>query len=290
MKQPSYPCSCITCHKLFSSHGIDTHFMRSHGTKEQQDLFKNAAFANKATSAKLQSTYYQLPNYCKECSSVIPYNKRSNIFCSHTCSATASNRERIKNGYIISDLVRESIRNKLKSYNKSCRISRKSLVGFSGPHTKISFKTCKFCSLGFVTPTSKRTRICDKCQHLKWNNNKDKYSFRFNVFDYPDLFDLDQLKLVGWVSFGGKRGGTKNPKGLSRDHRVSVFEAKKFNYDPYYISHPVNCELMPHTTNNKKKTKSSITYTKLIESVNAYDSRVITEKSYSVTPKLFNIK
>ena len=71
----------------------------------------------------------------------------------------------------------------------------------------------------------------------------------------------------------GKRGGKKNINGLSRDHRISVNEAKKFNYDPYYISHPLNCELMPHQQNNKKKTKSSTTYDELVKLVNDYDNR-----------------
>lgn len=255
MKQPSYPCSCITCQKPFSSLGIDTHFMRSHGTKEQQDLFKNAALANKATSAKLQSAYYQSPSYCKECNSVIPYDKRSNIFCSHTCSATATNRSREESGWTHSQDSLGKIRDKLSI--------------FAGPYTKIYFKPCKFCSKSFVT--TGRARVCKDCQHLKWYNNKDQYSFKFNIFDYPDLFDLSQLTTVGWVSFGGKRGGTKNPKGLSRDHKVSVNHAKRFNYDPYYISHPLNCELMPHTKNNKKKTQSSITYDELVRLVDEYD-------------------
>jgi hypothetical protein len=255
MKQSSYSCFCIACQKPFSSLGIDTHFMRSHGTKEQQDLFKNAALANKATSAKLQSTYYQTPNYCKECSSVIPYNKRSNIFCSHTCSATATNRSREESGYSLSESSRNIIRDKLSI--------------FAGPYTKIYIKPCKFCSNSFVT--TGRERVCKDCQHLKWYNNKDQYSFKFNIFDYPNLFDLSQLTTIGWVSFGGKRGGTKNPKGLSRDHKVSVNHAKLYNYDPYYISHPLNCELMPHTKNNKKKTQSSITYDELVRLVDEYD-------------------
>lgn len=80
MKQPSYLCSCVTCHKPFSSLGIDTHAMRSHGTTEQQNLFKNAAIAKKAKAEKLKSAYYTMPNYCKECNSVVPYSKKIAVF------------------------------------------------------------------------------------------------------------------------------------------------------------------------------------------------------------------
>lgn len=60
--------------------------------------------------------------------------------------------------------------------------------------------------------------------------------------------------------------------GVSRDHRVSVSSAIKNNYDPYYITHPINCELMHHIDNVKKHTSSSITYEELIKQVNDYDN------------------
>jgi len=63
-----------------------------------------------------------------------------------------------------------------------------------------------------------------------------------------------------------------NTNGLTRDHKISVNEAIRNNYDPYYIKHPLNCELMSWKKNNKKKTKSSITYSKLKQLVDAYDA------------------
>jgi hypothetical protein len=73
------------------------------------------------------------------------------------------------------------------------------------------------------------------------------------------------------VFCGGKSKQPINKNGISRDHRVSVFEAIRQNYDPYYIKHPVNCELMLHCENNKKKSKSSISYDQLVKLVNDYD-------------------
>ena len=55
----------------------------------------------------------------------------------------------------------------------------------------------------------------------------------------------------------------KNVEGLSRDHRVSVNEAIKNNYDPFYIKHPLNCEIMTQRANSSKKGKNSITYEEL---------------------------
>lgn len=220
---------------------------------------QTAIDAIQAKSKKLQETYLLNPTCCLTCSNTISYDCRHNKFCSHSCAAVHSNKQRTETGYSMSLASRDQIRAKLSVY--------------VGPYSKLSTKNCKFCKNQFITPVANRTQVCNNCQHLKWNNNKDQFSFRFNVFDYPDLFDLEQLKTTGWVAFGGKRGGVKNINGLSRDHRVSVNEAKKFNYDPYYISHPLNCELMPHHQNNQKKTKSSITYLELVKLINDYDNR-----------------
>ena len=97
------------------------------------------------------------------------------------------------------------------------------------------------------------------------HNGRAKYWFTFNVFHYPDLFDLDFVKEVGF------RNTTTNPNGVTRDHRISVNEAIRNNYDPYYIKHPLNCELMLFEENNKKKTNCSITYDELTRIVNEYE-------------------
>ena len=271
MKQPTLPCSCIICKKQTSDLGIMTHFLRSHGTDEQKQLFANNHMSNVSKTAK--EKYNQHPKLCKECSTIINYEDRVNKFCSRSCAALAINKARTDAGWVVSPEQRLKTSQKLIKYNISIgnKISsmHETIKTASGGFSRIYFMKCKFCNDVFTARTT--TRVCLACQHLKWNNNKDQYAFRFNLFDYPNLFDLDILKQIGWVSFGGKRGGHKNADGLSRDHRVSVNDAKKFNYDPYYISHPLNCELMPHIKNNKKKTKSSISYEELVRLVNEYN-------------------
>ena len=102
---------------------------------------------------------------------------------------------------------------------------------------------------------------------------RNRYKFTFNVYNYPDLFDLDRIKEIGWFAPGGK-SGRWNINGLSRDHKVSVNEAILNNYDYYYITHPMNCEIISHKMNNKKKTKSSITYEELVKLVDDYDRKM----------------
>jgi hypothetical protein len=89
-----------------------------------------------------------------------------------------------------------------------------------------------------------------------------RFSFEFNVYHYPNLFNLELLNERGWYSPKGK-SGKWNPSGLSRDHKVSIAEAIKNNYDPFYIKHPLNCELMPHNENSIKHDKSSIMFQEL---------------------------
>jgi predicted Zn-ribbon and HTH transcriptional regulator len=259
MKQPSYLCSCLICKKSTSSLGIATHFMRIHGSQEQKSLFLNAIVVAKKNAKKIQDEYNIQPNSCQECGIALTYSQRANKYCSSSCSCTANMKIRKTSGWSLPTESRNKTRNKLKTV--------------LGPYTKIRIPSCKFCQELFVTTA--KTRICNGCQHLKWNNNKDQYSFKFNVFNYPDIFDLTLIQTHGWVSFGGKRGGSKNIYGLSRDHKVSVCHAKQFGYDAYYISHPLNCELMPHDKNNKKNTNSSITYNELILLVTEYDNRSI---------------
>lgn len=100
-----------------------------------------------------------------------------------------------------------------------------------------------------------------------------QYAVRFNVYQYPQLFDIESLDVHGWYSPKGK-SGKWNPTGLSKDHIISVKDAVFNNYDPYYISHLMNCQLITHKENNEKKTTSLITYNELINKVNAYDMSV----------------
>ena len=138
-----------------------------------------------------------------------------------------------------------------------------------GPFSRVFVCTCRHCKTKFVSRIKKQ--YCTEHKDMYSASNKSGYKFTFNVYHYPDLFDLAQLKQIGWFSPGG-RAGEWNIDGLSRDHKVSVGESVANNYDPYYITHPMNCELMPHSKNNSKKTRSSITYDHLKTLVDQYES------------------
>ena len=238
----------------------------------------NASISRASAKNSRIIEYNANPNQCyyTGCNSIIPYDKRSNKFCSQSCSAKVSNESRDPSIYITTATKTVSCTKCNTNVDIHLRRSANKFIcdacKIVYPHSKVHCTSCKFCNSAFYTNTS--AIVCNQCQHLKWNNNKNQYSFKFNVFDYPDLFDLVLLQSIGWVSFGGRRGGNKNLSGISRDHKVSVSDAKKYNYDPYYISHPCNCELLPHHINNSKNTKSSISYEQLVELVTEYDLKL----------------
>ncbi len=94
---------------------------------------------------------------------------------------------------------------------------------------------------------------------------RERFAFTFRLEDYPNLFDVEQIRKVGL--FHPK----KNPKGLSRDHRVSINEAIKNQYDPFYIKHPLNCKIMTQSENSSKKSRSSISYAALKKAVDEFE-------------------
>ena len=53
---------------------------------------------SKRIGLELKEKYYENPKKCKTCDKILPYEKRRNIFCNHSCSAIKSNpsRTRIK--------------------------------------------------------------------------------------------------------------------------------------------------------------------------------------------------
>lgn len=225
---------------------------------------------------------------CLHCNKAIDYSHRLNNFCNHSCSANYSNNKRIENGYIVSSKTKDKILTTLTAtlLEKGIIVGEKHitekikehLIIFetpktaSGPFSQIYECNCNHCGLKFFSRLKKK--YCNTHRNLYSISAKQGYKFTFNIYHYPKLFDLKLLKQIGWFSPGG-RAGKWNPNGLSRDHRISVIDAILNNYDPYYITHPLNCELMPHTENNKKKTKSSITYDELKNMVDEYNLKIM---------------
>jgi hypothetical protein len=210
--------------------------------------------------SKLSQIYHSTPKLCMHCNLSLPYVKRYNKFCGSSCAATYNNlhsspdRKRGPTPSVVGTTKNERDREK-------ARLKRWT-INIAGPYSKIYANSCSTC--GKVSLQSSYKKFCNEHSDNYSHAQRAKYWFTFSLSDYPDLFDFTLLRNYGMRS-------ASNPYGVVRDHRVSVADSIKHNYDPYYIKHPINCELMLHTDNCKKYTHSSISYTQLKQLVDEYE-------------------
>lgn len=127
---------------------------------------------------------------------------------------------------------------------------------------------CSRCGTSIVRSVG-GTRYCNTCiSSIKHYRHKAK--FKFNVYDFPDEFELDLLEHNGWYCTAGMIHKPPNPNGVSRDHIYSVSDGFANKIDPEIVAHPANCRLMLHNGpagNNAKKGNSSITIDELLNRI-----------------------
>jgi len=187
---------------------------------------------------------------CKNCEKIV---KHGNIFCSKKCSASYNNKGRTH-----SSKTKKKIRSSILSNYKNKKI----------PVKKIKCEICgllhcnsRFCSIECYREFIKRNPGYYKKQsNSDYKQYKLDCMFRFNVYNYPDEFDLSLINKHGWYK-ASNRGNNLN--GISRDHIFSITEGFKQNISSIIISHPANCQLMGHQKNNKKHTTCGIDIPKL---------------------------
>ena len=226
--------SCVHCQMVERTNNIDQHYHYHH----QHIYPKPAKFEGTCTNCKIQIKGYE-----------------RKTFCSRSCAASYNNRHSVptrKYGPAPKDSLSKIERARAKRWTSN----------IDGPYSPLFNNVCKKCkdkSLGRYS-----RKYCISHSNLYSYNQRALYCFSFCLSDYPSLFNFALLEEYGMRS-------KSNPDGVVRDHRISVADAIKQNYDPYYIRHPINCKLMLHRDNSKKHTTSSITYDKLIEEVNEWD-------------------
>ena len=136
-------------------------------------------------------------------------------------------------------------------------------------YSKISY--CEKCE---KVIKSKRRFCSRQCFISPDKSEKEQYKhdckFIFNVYHYPDEFDIQLVEKYGWYKATNKGD---NLNGISRDHKISVSHGFKNNIDPEIISHPANCQLMRHSENNLKKTKCSISLNKLLVEIENWNGK-----------------
>ena len=103
-----------------------------------------------------------------------------------------------------------------------------------------------------------------------WISTSSSCCFNFNVYNYPEEFNLDLIKKFGWYS--AKNRGD-NFDGVCRDHIYSKNEGFKNKIDYKIISHPANCKIIQNLDNLRKGSKSSITIEQLILNIENFNKK-----------------
>lgn len=292
-----FPFQCETCKKTFQSAlGLNGH-SKVHSLKYGESKIK----MSKTVRERASERYALQPKKCKHCDVDISYEAYSLNhyvkFCSHSCAAKSNNRLRGARSQETREKISGTLRlASTKNKNQgdksgakerhqatkertqpafgelllSCgattgrKIFNKSICG---AYSKVYRSTCKHCGLASIG--SKIRKYCAAHANMYLNAGRNGYAFTINPFKFPDIFPaaiLLDLKEKGFWS-------PSNRDGLTRDHKISVNEAIRNAYDPLYIKHPLNCELMGWQENNEKKARSSMSYEDLKRAVDEYEDR-----------------
>jgi len=223
--------------------------------KNLRDYSKNGKSLSK------EKKYIDKEKKCKKCGNIIPYQKRRNNYCSHSCSVSESNKKRI-----VSEETKKKIKISILSFlQKNPDFNIKNKI-----KDLTIFIKCKGCNNDIEK--SKKNKFCSSvCRKQFRRKNMTEYQkykqdslFKFSLNSYPNEFDFDLIKKYGWYK-PTNRGNNLN--GVSRDHLYSIMDGFENSVDTYLISHPANCKLILQKENSSKHKKSSITLDELKEKV-----------------------
>lgn len=250
-----YPDFPLICSDYQSSIGKDPKGLRRKGMDRKSFYL---IIDKKNQEAVERIIYSKSPKKCEKCNEFISFEMRSGRFCSRSC----------KNG-------------RPKSIETRKRMSAKAKEAPWGFLSKPKRKTSKVSNCIICGAEVYRKKTCSKqcySQHRKNNVStsgslscyRSACAFRFNVYDYPEEFNLSLIETYGWYK-AANRGNNLN--GVSRDHIVSVRYGFDNNIDPSIIGHPANCQLLPHTENSKKFTNCHITIEELLKCIDKWDKK-----------------
>jgi hypothetical protein len=251
---------CLFCKEVKSSRGLHTHVDRSHfkvgnyfaGNNGKYHIISQKAKANKE---KKIAEYSINPNFCTNCTSCLPYDKKHQKFCSSRCSAQYGNKNKDYS--------------KFKPGPKKQEKTKYTIICTNCCNNFTSFSLGKeFCSV--KCKNKKRVKTLQENNLLTLSEYRRAASFKFNLSDYHTEFDFSLVKEHGWYSAKNRKD---NLNGVSRDHMVSVRYGYDNNLPPEHIGHPANCRLVVHNHNVSKGSKNSISYEELLIRIKEWEDK-----------------
>ena len=96
-----------------------------------------------------------------------------------------------------------------------------------------------------------------------------KFTFSDDLLPY--LPGFESLVKLGWYN------SRSNLQGVAKDHMVSRNYGWTHSIDPYLISHPANCTILPQVENEQKSSKCSITVNELLERVEWFNETLLSK-------------
>lgn len=95
--------TCTICNKTFATpRGLRSHLSWHNPTyaaacsNNRESISKGVRYKAEQKRIIAENIYLTSPKHCKQCSVVLPYDKRGNSYCGHSCSAAYSNTTRAK--------------------------------------------------------------------------------------------------------------------------------------------------------------------------------------------------
>jgi hypothetical protein len=176
-------------------------------------------------------------------------------FCDRSCAAKFNNKAKGPRTQATKDKISIAIS---KHHNVMHKIE------YVGDYSPLYFNTCAKTGITFFSSSWRKYHpsiISDQAHYY------DACRFRFAISEYPDLFDSSLINNYGWYSTDPKN---QNLNGVSRDHKISISYGWKYNISPEILSHPLNCELVLHKANQKKRHNISISVEKLIQQIKSW--------------------
>lgn len=236
--------------------------------KTQSEYRRNEVKGRKHYCSRKCSTTHYVDHtiyLCKFCDNEIKSRDSRKLFCSHSCSASFNNKNRVGEKRHFSSEAIQNIRNA----NKRIHNKNENIEYDENPNY------CKECGQKLSYKHRKRIFCCIDCKRKYDRKNLNEYQkyykdcqFKFNLSDYPNEFDFELIKKYGW--YKAKNHGD-NLNGVSRDHMISVKYGYENNILPELIHHPANCQLLRHNDNVSKYKKCSLTLKELEEKIQKWN-------------------
>lgn len=226
----------------------------------------------KASQKFLDATQGKLMTFgvsCNKCNKSITvmerefkFPSREKYYCGKSCS-----QSRIRT-QVVKDKISQTLLDKINSGE---------LIVFGGHKAEYETRICPECNGSFQVNKIVSKTFCSVSCVRKNKKTSDEFlaykhacAFKFNVWQYPEEFNLDLIKEHGWYK-AANRGN--NLTGVSRDHKISVMFGWENKIPPEIIAHPANCELMQHAKNISKHAGCSILLEQLLDTINIWNAK-----------------